>query len=175
MKVKAVQFPKESNLEESNYDYYDSFKATYSTSQKDINIVEISKVFFSSTPSWMRELFEIRNKVVTLFGLKTPDSLDSKQELLDSFKGEPGESLGFFKVYQKTENEVILGEDDKHLDFRVSLLKNDSDHQNNLIVTTTVTYNNWFGKVYFFFVKPFHKLIVPSMTKGIVKQLKKTH
>ena len=43
----------------------------------------------------------------------------------------------------------------------------------NLTISTTVEYNNWFGKLYFFPVRPFHKLIVPAMLKGIIKKLEK--
>jgi len=43
----------------------------------------------------------------------------------------------------------------------------------NLIISTTVKYNNWFGKIYFLPVKPFHKRIVPTMLKGIIKEIEK--
>ena len=76
-----------------------------------------------------------------------------------------------FQVFDKNENELILGEDDKHLNFRISLF---IDHQSKeIIITTTVIYNNWFGKLYFLPVKPFHRFIVPSMLKAIIKELGK--
>ncbi|HJV20387.1 MAG TPA: DUF2867 domain-containing protein, partial [Sediminibacterium sp.] len=67
-----------------------------------------------------------------------------------------------------------LGEDDKHLNFRVSLLINrQSDYCENkkIIISTTVKFNNWFGRLYFLLVRPFHKLIVPIMLKGIIKNI----
>ncbi len=79
-------------------------------------------------------------------------------------------------MFNRTDKEVILGEDDKHLNFRVSLFL---DHQINdpnkkhLTVSTTVEFNNWFGRIYFLPVRPFHKLIVPTMLKGIIKHLEK--
>ena len=77
-------------------------------------------------------------------------------------------------MFDKTDNEVILGEDDKHLDFRVSLLLDklaSKTEQKNLTITTTVKFNNSFGRLYFLPVRAFHKLIVPTMLKGIIKQL----
>ena len=78
-------------------------------------------------------------------------------------------------MFSKTENEVVLGEDDKHLNFRVSLfLKQQTQEpsKKDLTVSTTVHYNNWFGRLYFLPVRPFHKLIVPVMLKSIMKELK---
>ena len=118
----------------------------------------------------------LRNKIVSIFGLKTPGDITNIEKQIENFKCEPGEQLGLFKVFAKTENEVILGEDDKHLNFRVSLLLNQQTNETkkkNLIVSTTVEFNNWFGRLYFLPVRPFHKLIVPSMLKGMIKELEK--
>jgi hypothetical protein len=60
------------------------------------------------------------------------------------------------------------------LNFRVSLfLKQQAPGTNykELTVSTAVEFNNWFGRLYFLPVPPFHKLIVPAMLKGIVKEL----
>jgi hypothetical protein len=75
----------------------------------------------------------------------------------------------------RTENEVILGEDDRHLNFRISLLKSDTPtpHQKKLTLSTTVEFKNWFGKLYFLPVQPFHSLIVPTMLNGILNDLEK--
>ncbi|HNP79162.1 MAG TPA: DUF2867 domain-containing protein, partial [Cyclobacteriaceae bacterium] len=81
---------------------------------------------------------------------------------------------GLFRVYDKNDFEVILGEDDKHLDFRVSLLLvPDSKNPGikKLLITTLVRFNNVWGKVYFLPVRPFHKLIVPSMLNNMISQL----
>ncbi|MOA34437.1 hypothetical protein D3C78_1558100 [compost metagenome] len=61
-----------------------------------------------------------------------------------------------------------MGENDRHLDFKVSLLAQQTGNTNSSItISTVVNYHNWFGKFYFFFVKPFHKRIVPVMLKKI--------
>ncbi len=119
-------------------------------------------------------MFGLRNKIASIFGLKTPGEIDDRQQKLDNFKCEPGEQLGLFKVFNKTDNEVVLGEDDKHLNFRVSLLLNKHKidlTKKEIIISTTVEFNNWFGRLYFLPVRPFHKIIVPTMLKGIIKQL----
>jgi len=64
------------------------------------------------------------------------------------------------------------------LNFRVSLLLSEQKNNKlnkNITVTTIVMYNNWFGRLYFFPVKPFHKLIVQSGLKIILQELEIDH
>jgi len=178
MTVNNMELPDKSILkkDEKHYDYIDSYQSEFVDKNNNISPTEIGKAFFSSGPKWVEKLFVLRNKIVGLFGLKTSENITDRQKQLDNFKCEPGEQLGLFKVFTKTNNEVVLGEDDKHLNFRVSLLLdqlfNETDKK-TLTITTTVEFNNWFGRLYFLPVRPFHKLIVPKMLKGIIKELEK--
>ena len=158
----------------SKYDYVDSFQGIFIDENNSVTSQQIGRAFFKSAPGWVEKLFIVRNKIVGVFGLKTPDIAANKQQLLDNFNCEPNEQLGLFKVFDRTENEVILGEDDKHLNFRVSLFKTDSTESpmaKSLIISTTVEFKNRLGKLYFVPVRPFHKLIVPAMLKRIIKQI----
>jgi hypothetical protein len=178
MTINNIELPDKSILkkDEKHFDYIDSYQSEFLDKNNNINPTEIGKAFFSSGPKWVEKLFALRNKIARLFGLKTSGSNTDKQKQLNNFKCEPGEQLGLFKVFNKTNNEVVLGEDDKHLNFRVSLLLdkiiNDIDKK-TLTITTTVKFNNWFGRLYFLPVRPFHKLIVPKMLQGIIKELVK--
>lgn len=103
-------------------------------------------------------------------------TIEDKKQALESFRCEPGQKLGLFKVFYKSENEAILGEDDKHLNFKVSLLIKPSivtQTNQQLTITTAVTFHNWFGKLYFLPVRPFHKLIVPAIMKDMIKKSRK--
>ena len=176
MKITSTSLPKTSILHKGidTYNYTDSFQAEYNDPNNEIDIVDIAKAFFNSTPKWVDNLLDLRNKIVKIFGLKTTKKVQNRQELLDAFKGEPGEQIAFFKVYNKSKNEIIMGEDDAHLIFRVSLLVENmqtNETQKQLSISTTVIFNNKMGNLYFFPVKPFHKLIVKIMLKAIVKNL----
>ncbi len=176
VEIVETELPKRSVLKNTNFEYADSFQGEYFDIKNKVSSKDVGKAFFSSAPKWTAWLFELRNRIVSILGLKTPDKAKSRKELLDSFNCEPGERLGLFTVYHRTENEVILGEDDKHLDFRISLYKenkSDSDGRKSLTLSTTVKFNNWFGKLYFLPVKPFHKLIVPRMLKEIISQIER--
>ncbi len=176
MKVLKTTLPTKSVLanNQNRFDYVDSFEGIYFDKNNNITSKIIGKAFFVSAPSWVDKLFALRNKIVGLWGLKTSGQTENRQELLNKFQCEPNERLGLFKVFDRTENEVILGEDDKHLNFRVSLFidqKNENRTNKKLIISTIVTFNNWFGRLYFLPVWPFHKLIVPIMLKEIIKNI----
>ena len=93
---------------------------------------------------------------------------------LENFKFDPGERFKLFKVFTKTDDELVFGEDDKHLNFRISLLldHNQTDKK-TLAITTAVEFNNSFGRHYFLIVKPFHKLIVALILNRVKKKLEK--
>ena len=58
--------------------------------------------------------------VVAGFGIKTSTQLEADR----GPRGElPASSrIGLFRIYERHDEEIVLGEDDKHLDFRISLL-----------------------------------------------------
>ena len=62
----------------------------------------------------------------------------------------------------------MLGANDKHLNFRVSVY-NSNETLFNIKVTTLVEYNNRFGKIYMTIIKPFHHIIVKAMVKQAYK------
>jgi hypothetical protein len=131
-------------------DYIDSYRTTKST---DDDIEKIAAQIFK-LPTWIVFLMKMRDVMIRPFGLKTAKDF--------GFKDKKPENAFFSKIAQ-TENELIMGENDRHLNFRVSVL---IDRSSSLIyITTLVHYNNKMGKIYFFFVKPFHKIIVKSALK----------
>lgn len=86
-------------------------------------------------PSWIGWLTNVRDIIVARFGLKTASQLASLSDRAD------GERIAFFKVYGRSESEIVLGEDDKHLDFRLSVLRTPDTSPalgGELIVSTVV-------------------------------------
>ncbi|KMQ64841.1 hypothetical protein ACM46_11510 [Chryseobacterium angstadtii] len=175
MNIKKTEFPDDSILyaEKKYFDYTDNFTGDIVNGGKNISAREIGRAFFTSSPQWGKKMFAFRNSLVKIFGLKT--GTGAKEPLpTDDFPLEVGEQVGIFKIFDKTENEIIMGENDKHLDFRVSLLYHKTQNaveRNALIISTTVKYHNWMGKLYFLPVRPFHQLIVPAMMKKMIEKL----
>lgn len=134
------------------------FGDTFSTTNHRDTITEITQNIFGSAPPWVIALMKFRNSLVRFIGVNTVIPDESKQQ----FK--VGGYIGFFKIYSITDNEILLGEDDTHLNFRVSIF-NSKEKEYNIKVSTLVTYNKIIGRVYMFFVKPFHKIVVKNMIK----------
>jgi hypothetical protein len=130
----------------SKIDYWDAYCVVKST---DETAEEVASRLFK-LPKWVNLLMWVRNAFVSAFGLKT--------------ERQNGQKV-IFTVIEQTENEIVMGESDRHLDFRVSVL---IDRPKSLLyVTTLVGFHNFWGRLYFLFVKPFHKFIVKSLIKSL--------
>lgn len=70
---------------------------------------------------------------------------------------------GPFPVLQRTPSEVLVGLDDRHLNFRASLsIDAQTDGRSHLVVTTAVMFHNVWGRRYLAVIKPFHRRLVQS-------------
>lgn len=139
---------------------------------KQIDVTDAAKAFFLGAPKWVSSLMQFRNKLVTYLGLKTDQQQEKSIEAIHTSNFEIGEKFGLFEVTNRTKNEIIMGTDDKHLNFRVSIyLKDCQDKNYTIYLTTAVQINNALGKIYFFVIKPFHKIVVRVFIKKIKEQL----
>lgn len=100
-------------------------------------------------PKWVNSLLWMRNKLVAPFGLKT----EIDQGGYDTI----------FPVCYQSETETIVGTDDKHLNFRISVMRKDG----HIHMATWVHRNNIFGRLYLAVVMPFHILIVRNAMRRI--------
>ncbi|PWK76179.1 DUF2867 domain-containing protein [Aminobacter sp. AP02] len=109
---------------------------------------------FRHRPGWIGALMALRNILVRPFGLKTRDE-DLAPEL---------ERKGMFPVLSQSGQRMVLGLDDRHLDFRLLVeLKELGDERQEVSATTLVRPHNSLGRAYLAAVMPFHKIIVPAM------------
>lgn len=155
------------------YVHIDSYAASFRRSG-EIAIEDIGKAFFLlKPPRWITALFTLRNGIAGFFGLKAGGK-GGGQRLPGDFKLEPGERLGPFKVFSKSKTEVVIGEDDRHLNFRVSLFfEQQPANERTIVISTVVRFNNWLGRFYFLPVRPFHALIVRTLLKNAAQSISK--
>ena len=99
-----------------------------------------------SIPGWARSLLALRNALVRPFGLKTGAVAGAR-------------TYGIFPVCAESADEMILGLDDRHLDFRVALVR----QEGRMYMSTWVRPHNLAGRVYLRLVMPFHILICRGM------------
>jgi hypothetical protein len=108
---------------------------------------------------WIDALTQLRNILVSPFGLKT------------SGEGAPapGGLIGLFPVLSETPERLVAGFDDYHLDFRIVVDVAGEATIRNVTVTTLVKTNNLLGRTYLTLITPFHKLVARSMMGSIVE------
>lgn len=129
-------------------DYHDTFIVKAQKPAEQIIPKELIKKIFNHSPAWLNFLMKVRNILVKPLGLETGKVLKTEDCIIED-----------------TENEAIMRKDDKHLLFYASIAKIGNDL---IDITTVVQYHNALGKAYFFFIKPFHKMIVPRVAKELI-------
>jgi Protein of unknown function (DUF2867) len=131
-------------------DYFDVFSTPVGP---DVALEEVARRVFAARPL---RLMRLRDALVRPFGLKTSPR---GRRPLPHFV--PGERVGLFTLFQRSEQELLLGEDDRHLDFRLCLRVADGEAS----LATAVRFRNNFGRAYFFLVRPFHAFVVQGMLR----------
>lgn len=148
-------------VEQAKYPYRDS--ACRPLRRQAVGSDELITAFLATAPGWFDVLMQVRDRLVGLCGLKTADPHQDMPQA--PFR--VGQQLGVFRILHLTPGEAVLGEDDRHLDFRVSLLC----AAGQLRVSTLVRPHNVFGWLYLVIVLPFHHLISTVMIGRMARHL----
>ena len=162
MKIDKVDVPKSSDISKSveNAYYYDTYQ--FSTEERERSPLQIWLDHTATTPAWVDYLMVTRNKVALAVGLKDLGRLSAEGVGKQASDYKVGDRIGIFTLLSVSDNEVILGDDDKHLSVKVSVYKEPAN--DSLVSLSTVVHvNNLLGKAYMLVVKPLHKVIVPSV------------
>ena len=118
----------------------------------------------------MKLLLIVRNKLVAVVGLHG----STASAVLDIEIGSHyavGEKIGRWRIFALGAHEVVAGGDDKHLDFRVSVLIATEGDEASVVVSTVCAVHNLAGKIYLFFVVPLHRFGVRTlMTNALAAQ-----
>lgn len=128
----------------------------------------LAAAVFASPPRWAATLMAIRNLVVAPLGLvATPARVARAAAAANG----TGERLGMFPVLADAPGELVLGLDDRHLDFRVSVAVRVADDGPEGVVTTRVRFHGALGRAYFVPVRPVHRLLVPALLRRAARWL----
>lgn len=118
-----------------------------------IDAVSAAERAMSRQPDWVNGLMWLRGLIVTPLGLQhgRPRSGDD-------------DTIGNFPVISKSKQRVVVGLNDKHLDFRLILeCALTAENAMRISTITLVQTHNWLGRAYLQTILPFHKIIVPQM------------
>ena len=98
-------------------------------------------------------LMRLRDLLARRLGLKAAGSADGAA----------------FPVLARAGQEVVMGMDDRHLDFRVALAVRPHG-SDRLVVTTAVRRHNRLGRAYFACIRGPHHVLVPRWTRRAVRR-----
>lgn len=167
--VEACDFPVQSVLYpdpvRSSY-FHDSYCAPLTHPRE--SVVKIFVAIFSHRPLWMKAVMVLRNWVAELFGIEVPTTAEMMNpQFKDSYA--VGEKIGAWPVFAMSETELVAGRDNRHLDFRLSILRLNDGNTASTVVSTVCLVHNSFGKAYLLFIIPFHKWGVRWLIRTAVR------
>jgi hypothetical protein len=145
--------------------FHDSYRAKLA--RPELGIVDIFFALFGHTPLWMKVLLIVRNAAAKVFGLEAPTV---GEIMKPTVRREycVGEKIGPWPIFFIAENEIVAGRNNKHLDFRLSVLKAMEGDAASVVVSTICTVHNVYGKIYLFLIVPFHRHGVRSLISNAV-------
>ena len=121
------------------------------------DVLALANFALARQAPWVERLMAVRDAIVSPFGLKTAHALRA-----DNGATSPPR-VGIFRIYETHADEVVLGEDDSHLDFRVAVSRSAADGQPEVLTTVTVVHcHNLLGRTYIRVIAPFHRKVVRS-------------
>jgi hypothetical protein len=121
-----------------------------------------AEAMLAPPPPWVASLMAARDRVAGALRLRTATAMRAGD---DGIAGAAGRRIGAFRVLALTGEEVLLGANDRHLDFRISVRATPTGQGMAVSVVTAVKINNLLGRLYLVPVLPMHRLIVPALMR----------
>ena len=101
-------------------DFRNSYRVPLADPER--SMADIFFAVFGHTPLWMKTMLLARNALARLARLEVPKAAEiMTPEVRSAYR--VGDKIGPWPVFFVGEDEIIAGRDNKHMDFRLSLLK----------------------------------------------------
>lgn len=143
-------------------DFLDCFSVDLPDDARTLS--DLAQTTFIELSPWIQALLAIRDSAVSIKGLKTTRRLPKNLSFRDRLH--VGEQINFLTILSLSEHEIILGEDDAHLDFRIAF-QVDGRNPRRVSLATLVHPHNRYGRIYLKLILPFHNRIVRSRLKAL--------
>ena len=154
IKAHAVPVPSDSVLAPRyvGADLLDAFAINLPAGAND-DLEALARAGFERPAGWIRALTRVRDAVMATVGVKSSRAIGAAAAAR-------GLVIGYFPLLSKSAEELVVGEDDRHLDFRVGiLLRAGAAGGRELVVVTVVHCHNLLGRMYLAVITPFHRVI----------------
>ncbi len=123
---------------------------------------------FGHHPWWVKALLTFRNRIAGYCGLSVPaDAQIWHPKRQPAYKA--GDVIGPWPIFLASDEELIVGRDNGHLDFRLSIMKLPAEGGPAVAVSTICNTHNLFGRVYLRIIAPFHKAGVKMLLSRAVR------
>jgi hypothetical protein len=146
----------------SRADSLDCFEIAARKSQ--LGMVETYAALLGHLPAAFKHLLVLRSLLVRPFGIAGVGYRDLTAPMDTSRSYAVGEKIGRWTLYDQLPDEIIAGSDNKHLDFRVSVLRQrERGGGARVVLSTGVKTHNAFGRAYLATILPFHRFGVTQL------------
>ena len=157
MRPKACDVPKGTAIDRKVVDgafFCDAYRATLT--KPDASVIDIFFGVFGHHPAWMKQVLILRNRLAAAAGLATAADVDILHPQRRTHY-QLGDLIGPWPIFGLTATELIAGRDNRHLDFRLSVLRELDGVRQTAVISTVCTTHNLYGRLYLRIVIPFHK------------------
>ena len=164
IKARAVPVPSDSVLAPLyvGADLVDAFAIRLPAGASD-DLEVLARALFERQAWWIRALTWVRDAVMATVGVKSSRAIGAAAATR-------GSVIGYFPLLSKSAGELVVGEDDRHLDFQVAnLLRTGAAGGRELVVVTVVHCHNRLGRTYLAVIAPFHRTILRANLERAVR------
>jgi hypothetical protein len=124
----------------------------------------LTRIALERQAGWIRALTSVRDTVMATVGVKSSRAIGVAAEARGL------KVIGYLPVLSKNAGELVMGGDDRHLDFRVGVRQRRSvPGGRELVVATVVHCHNPLGRMYLAAIAPFHRAILRANLERAVR------
>ena len=160
--------PADSTLRAAADDAYFVHCAAIGLSRAPVSALQVYQDIAHLVPAWFEGMMTARNCVMRWLGMKDLGRIRAAGRARDA---RVGEKVGIFTVLSHAQDEIVLGDQDRHLRVSLSLQVRRQHDAAHLYCATVVEHPNWLGRLYMLPVDPIHRLIVPHLLQRYARRL----
>ena len=124
----------------------------------------LTRIALERQAGWIRALTLVRDTVMATVGVKSSRAIGAAA-VARGLK-----VIGYLPVLSKSAGELVMGGDDRHLDFRVGVQQRPGvPDGRELVVATVVHCHNGLGRMYLAVIAPFHRTILRANLERAVR------
>ena len=124
----------------------------------------LTRIALERQAGWIRVLTSVRDTMMATVGVKSSRAIGAAAAARGLTV------IGYLPVLSKSARELVMGGDDRHLDFRVGVQQRPGvPGGRELVVATVVHCHNRLGRMYLAAIAPFHRTILQANLERAVR------